>query len=756
VVTEVEGEYVLLGGGEVGFQAGPYDRTRALVIDPVLTYSSFLGGAADDAITAMALDAAGNIYVAGWTSSTDLPAVNARQTASGGGVDAFVAKLDPSGKNLIYATYLGGRYEDRASGIAVDSTGYAVVTGWTQSPTFPQANAVQSALRGSRDAFVAKLNAQGSALIFGTFLGGGGVDRGNAVAVDASGNIYVAGATSSVDFPVLAAFRASNRGQQDAFLVKLTPSGSFVYSTYLGGERDDSANAVAVDAAGNAYIGGGTNSPDFPVAGALQASNRGGQDGFIAKLAPSGSSLVYSTYLGGSAGITGFPEEVDGIAVDSGGNAYVAGVTSSADFPVVNPFQAAFGGYYDAFAARLNASGSALVYSTYLGGSSADSAAAIAIDGAGNAYIAGATLSVNFPVSSALQSRNSGVYNAFAAKLSASGGSLLFGTYLGGESSDAAKAVAVDSGGNFYLAGQTLSYNFPTVAPLQVSNPGGYGGFIANVRLANNSQPRVVSASPSSGAGQGGVFTFVYADADGYGSIDEAWFRFGTECSGYYSKASNALTLASGAGMCTLNASQSSAIGAGDTLTVKVSLTFLAAFSGDRALSLMANAEAGVLTSGWVAAGSWTVKMPARQTPRVIGVSPSGGSGSSQVFTFTYADGDGYALIDYTHFDIYGNGLECFGHYNRNANALYLMNDTGTQWLGPLPFGTSATIQNSRCVLNSSGSSVFGSSDTLTLKVSITFQPAFAGSKSIALMASAGGGSLSSDWRGAGSWIVGP
>lgn len=281
----------------------------------------------------MALDASGNIYVAGWTDSVDVPTQSAVQSSNRGGLEAFVAKLNPAGTALLYATYLGGMYSDRAAGVAVDLSGCAVVTGSTQSARFPTLNAFQGTLHGSSDAFVAKLNAAGNGLIFSTFLGGSGQESGNGVALDTAGNIYVTGSTGSGDFPKLNPYQSTNHGTQNAFLVKLSPTGSLIYGTYLGGSLTDSGNGVAVDSLGNAYITGGTTSLNFPVVGGVQTHNAGGQDAFVAKFNATGSSLVYSTYLGGSGGTTSQPETGIAIAADSAGNAYVTGTTSSIDFP---------------------------------------------------------------------------------------------------------------------------------------------------------------------------------------------------------------------------------------------------------------------------------------------------------------------------------------------------------------------------------------------------------------------------------------
>jgi len=479
----VEGSFRIWPDGTVGFRLGPYDRTQPLVIDPVLSYSTYLGGSNMDALTSIAIDNSGNAYVAGWTVSADLPTVNPVRSQNGGGVDAFVAKLGPGGNNLIYCTYLGGRGDDRAFGIAVDISGNAYVTGWTSSSAFPTASPLQSTLAGAKDAFVAKLNPAGNALVYSTYLGGANTDSGNAIAVDSAGNAYIAGGTYSMNFPVLSAYQTSIKGQQNAFITKLGPGGTLIYSTYLGGNGSDSAAGIAADASGNAYITGGTTSTNFPTAVPLRATSGGNQDAFITKLAPSGKTLIYSTYLGGTGGAAGSMEAGTGIAVDATGAAYVTGSTNSANFPVTaGVVQAAYlGGGSDAFVAKLNPAGNALVYSTYLGGSSVDYGGGIAVDFLGNAYVDGYTASSDFLSLRGFQAGNAGSYDTFVAKLNPAGAAVVWSTYLGGTGSDAGYALAADALGNAYVAGLTQSNDFPLLSPVQNFDGGSYGGFVSKV-----------------------------------------------------------------------------------------------------------------------------------------------------------------------------------------------------------------------------------------------------------------------------------
>ncbi len=493
----VRAAYRLLNELTVGFEIGDYDRNLPLVIDPLLAFSTYLDGSGLDSAKAVAVDASGNIYVTGQTDSLNFPAAGALQGQSGGGVDVFVAKLNPSGASLAYCTYLGGSWDDRGFAIATDGSGSAYVTGWTSSPNFPTTSGGrQRVLGGGRDAFIAKLNATGNALVFSTYLGGAGHDSAYGIGVDTSGSVYVAGDTYSTNFPAIGGFRTTNTGRQDAFIAKLRSDGSaLLWSTYLGGSGDDAAKALAVDSAGAVYVTGASDSPNFPVANAIQAASGGGQDAFVAKLSPDGTALAYSTYLGGSGGSVGSNELGTGIRVDAGGSAYVAGVTSSTNFPTASPLQAHFaGGTWDGFVVKFNPAGTALQYSTYLGGVGIDYPTGLAVDSTGAATVTGYTSSTDFPIVGAVQDRPAGGYDAFVAKLSPQGNGLLESTYFGGNDNDAANGVSLDPAGAIYIAGHTLSANFPLKNAFQPTPAGGTSAFLAKIAAV---APTAVYRAPS-------------------------------------------------------------------------------------------------------------------------------------------------------------------------------------------------------------------------------------------------------------------
>ena len=642
----VEGRYRLIDAHTAGFTLGDYDASQPLIIDPVVSYATYLGGSGMGAVNGVAVDASSNLYVTGWTEALDFPIHGALQASSGGGTDVFVAKLSANGSSLIYATYIGGMSADSAAAIAVDALGNAYVTGYTTSSNFPLVAPIGNTLRGGRDAFVFKLNGSGSQLIYSTYFGGGGWDQGTSIAVDAGGNAYVAGDTQSADLPVLGAAQSSFGGQTDAFVSKFTTAGALSSSTFLGGSGQEHAGAVAVDSSGNIYVGGGTSSTNFPLASATQGVNGGGQDAFLTKLKTGGSSFAFSTYLGGSG--TGFlPEQINAVAVDAAGNAYVAGVTNSTDFPVTSgAFRSIANGMQDAFAAKFSASG-ALSYSTYLGGTTSNWASGIAVDSGGNSYIAGNTTSVDFPVSSPVQPAFGGNYDAFILELNATGTALNFSTYYGGSGSDSANAIAVDGAGNIYAAGATASSDFPLQSALEPVNRGSAIGFVVSLApvLAAPATPSPaagaanISTSPTLSWVQSGATSFdVY-----FGTSTPPLYAATTSGSSY-----NPGTLIAGQTYYWMVVAKSGALTATSStwnFTVQsASCSFTIAPQSATAIAAGGAASAGVTTSGgcaWTASSTapWLSITGANSGtgPGVVNYSAAANTGSARSGTLTIA-----------------------------------------------------------------------------------------------------------------------
>ena len=492
----VDVRYRLTRGHTIGFDVGPYDSNAALVIDPlVLVSSSYLGGFGWDEPNDMALDTAGNAYVTGLTEGRGFPVTAGGElSASVSSVNAFVTKIDPSG-SLVYSTIFGGSSFENPFAIAVDASGAAVVAGGTGSADFPAIGGLQTGLRGPEDAFVVKLSPSGTSLVYSTLFGGSSHDEFTDLVVAASGEVYVAGTTMSVDLPVRNAMQPSfGGGTFDMFVVKLNADASEVlYATYLGGSRDESFPSLTVDSAGSAFIVGATRSLDFPTANALQpiyhAEVSAGfyPDAFVTKLTPNGSSLVYSTFLGGA-----YSDYAADVAVDGSGNAYVVGSTDSGDFPRVGGIpRTNYYAYPDAFVTKIDSTGSAIVFSTTLGGSSYDGAGRIALDASSNVWIAGGTSSADFPVKSPFQPAFAGGWDdGYVAKLSPQGSSLLAATYFGGSGRDYISGFAIDGAGSVIVAGVTSSPDLPTLNPFQAAlaatpdqqgSQSGQDGFLAKL-----------------------------------------------------------------------------------------------------------------------------------------------------------------------------------------------------------------------------------------------------------------------------------
>jgi hypothetical protein len=542
----VDGQFAMLSANTVGFRLGRYDHSKPLVIDPVLSYSTYLGGSISDVAYGIAVDSSGNAYVVGETLSTNFPVTSgAFQTvnkAAPEGWNEFITKLNPTGTALLYSTYLGGSAGELVgTGIAVDNSGDAYVTGTASSTDFPVTTGAYQTVNKGGNAFVTKLNATGTALVYSTFLGGSSLDEAFAIALDDSGDAYVTGEAESIDFPTTAgAFQTVNNDAPNgtteftlgnAFITKLNPTGTaLVYSTYLGGSGHagtgdgDYSTGIAVDGSGNAYVTGQTQSTDFPVTtGAFQTANGSpgiyGVNAFVTKLNATGSALVYSTYLGGSD-----QDYAHGIALDGSGDAYVTGSTTSSNYPVtagaLQPTNNALANYAEsAFVTEVNPAGTGLVYSTFLGGTGildpycgppqckavgqGDYGQAITVDDLGDAYVTGGAGSKDFPTTpGAFQTVNNlagyNYSNAFITVLNPGGSALLYSTYLGGSGADHGNGIALDGAGGVYVAGVASSTNFPTTTgAYQTTNGSNFIGTAFIAKLAIGIVPASIATTTS-------------------------------------------------------------------------------------------------------------------------------------------------------------------------------------------------------------------------------------------------------------------
>lgn len=538
--VEVAADYVLLGVNRAGFRLGPYDRSRPLVIDPAISYLTYVGGAESSVAGRSTVDAAGNVYLTGATGDGTWPATPGALLPNRGGftpANAFLTKMNAAGSSLIYSTFFGGGAGDLGVAVAVDRQGNAYVAGVTESfdfpttpgafrPTIPPFN-VSNFDRSN--CFVTKFNVAGSALVYSTYLYGKQREGCTAIAVDAQGAAYVTGGTDSTDFPTTegalqTTYRLGSEAQRyDVFITKLNPAGSGLeYSTFLGGSGNEIGTSIAIDAQGNAYVTGTTtSSQNFPLTQGAADTSYGGHggneqwtrwgDAFAVKLNPTGAQLVYSTYIGGNKDEMAFS-----IAVDAQGAAYIAGNTLSTDFATTpSAYSRVFKGTGgeplldagDAFVVKVNPDGRSFGYSTLLGGSQDDRALQIAVDAGGSAYVVGNTLSVDFPVTlDATQARNRTVANSparvkmgngFLAQLDAAGAKLVYSTYIGGTNDDWLNGVAVGADGAITVTGTAGSSDLAaTPGSYQTQAFGGLDplrplGDVFVARFGNQAQPAI-------------------------------------------------------------------------------------------------------------------------------------------------------------------------------------------------------------------------------------------------------------------------
>ncbi|MBI2388171.1 MAG: SBBP repeat-containing protein [Deltaproteobacteria bacterium] len=467
--------------GHVGFELDGWSGDVPVVIDPAVSWSSYLGGGGDEGTVAMTIDAAGNVLLAGSTKSGDFPATAGLDTSFGGGErDAFVTKVTASGAH-VWSTYLGGAGDDGANGIAVDGSGNVFVTGGTDSADFPATGGFDTTLN-LMDGFVTKLGSAGT-IAWSSYLGGSAPDYASSVAVDTGGNLFVVGATTSADFPSSGGFDTSlggSGGAYDAFITKISGAGAIAWSSYLGGSSHDFARGVAIDPSGDALVVGMVQSADFPTTGGFQTTYGGLSDAFVTKVS-SGGTLAWSSYLGGND-----IENGASVAIDASGAVLLVGQTRSGNFPSTGGFDTIWGGGScgpqrcdDAFVTKVSGAGT-LVWSSYLGGTGGDGATRVTTDGSGNVLVAGYAQSSDFPSKGGFDTTLGGASDAFLTKV-ASGGTLVWSSYLGGAGYDGANAIAFHPGGTLYVAGTTQSADFPTAGAFDATLGGPSDAFVAKL-----------------------------------------------------------------------------------------------------------------------------------------------------------------------------------------------------------------------------------------------------------------------------------
>jgi hypothetical protein len=482
----VEAGYVVSQNEKVvGFSIGEYDRSKALTIDPVVTFSTYLGGSAGsdffpiESGFALAVDPSGNIFVAGITPSGDFPTQSPAQPSSAGIYDAFITKYNPSGSALLYSSYFGGNDEDRIVSISLGPSNEIFASGFTLSTNFPLMTPLQTTLNGFNDAFIAKFSSTG-ALAYSTYLGGSSAEACLFIKNQGTDVVTFAGSTQSVDFPVFNAIQGNNAGGSDFFLGKLNmATNTLVFSTYFGGTFNDSMilSTAAVDDAGNIYIGGTSGSIDYPTTvGAFQTESGGSDEVVITKFNSLGNAIFYSTYIGGN-----LIDDADGLTIDSSGNAYVTGFTRSANYPVKNAVQPVLKDP-DSFVTKLNATGTDLVFSTYLGGLNLERGSAVATDAAGNCYVTGRSNSGDFPSKRALRPPR-GLDDVFVSKFNRDG-ALLFSTLLGGNFNDYGFAIIADNFNNAIVTGRATRNYLITPGALQPTMGGEADAFLTKINTS--------------------------------------------------------------------------------------------------------------------------------------------------------------------------------------------------------------------------------------------------------------------------------
>jgi hypothetical protein len=782
----VDVRYQLDRAGRMRFRVRGADPALPLNIDPVFDFSTYIGGSQADSIAAVALGPDGSIYLTGQSASTKLFGVSTGIPAGSGKV--LITRLAPGGVGVVYAALIGGSGSDQGTGIAVDASGAAYVTGNSDSSNFPTTSgAFQSAAAQDWNAFAVKLDASG-ALVYSAVLGGSGPDWGSAIAVDNAGHAVITGQTVSADYPVTAqAYQRLFAGSQDCFVTMLSADGtSLVFSTFLGGSDLDSCRAIALSPSGTITLAGSTRSSNFPVPGAFQAQTGGLLDGFVAQMNSTGSTLLSSSYLGGIG-----EDQISSLALDSSGYLYVAGTTSTqASFPGTGAgVVTQNGGGSNSFACRIAPSLVSLNWCSIVGGSGDDFVNAMALLPSGKIVVAGQTTSANLPVVNALQSIFQGSSDGWFAVLNSSGSPWETVSYTGGSATNAVNAAAAFQD-RILLAGSTTAQNLQvTSGALQPVSGGDGDGFLQEIAIGNGII--LNGLYPESGNGLAHNLSLVVTDPSGGPTIQTVQVNVSNPvstanaCVVTFTVASNTLSLTNDAGsasagsatvgsnnnlqnsQCSVSAGASTLSVAGNSVSLHLSLTYKPAFAylgagATKYVSVSAVDTQGKTLSAPQAA-TWTLSV--QQPPTVVSLSPVSGQGASATFALTVSDPAGANDLATVQF-LVGSSMSlanaCAVAYIAQQNQFALSSDAGTSYVGALTPGQASTVSNSQCTLGGAGSSVQLSGKNLVMTVSLQFNTAFSGlgggatKTTYALPLAASGMGPVAGMTAVGTWTVPP
>ncbi len=777
----IPSRYVSLEQSEWALELADYNPSLPLVIDPVLSYSSYHGGSQIDQANAVATDAANNLYIAGETWSVDLFTSLSVQAYKKSGKDAFILKLSPDAKTVLNATYFGGNGDDILTAIRVSGSD-VFIAGETSSGDLPgTAGRFQSTIGGGKDGFLSRIRLGSSPSVLGTtYLGGSGSDRVNALILDFAGNPYVAGYTASPNFPVRASFGLSvPGGGSDAFIARFRPDLSdLTWSGVYGGTGSDQAYGLALGSGNTVWFTGATSSSLLPMANPLQSVLLGSYDCFLAQVPDTGASLLYSSYLGGTSSDFCYAVVTDGV-----GNPIVTGSSASQNFPVTpGVFQPSRGGDYDNVVAKLDTGTNMLAFATYLGGLQSESPSSLYLDSDGAVCLAGNTLSSNFPTMGPVQPTLGSYVDGFLSCLNPNGTALLFSTFLGGADEDRVLGVVRRTDAWTVAVGLTQSANFPVTANARQPLPAGKGdAFITAIsRSGANVNPANISVTPSNGNTETAHLTYLLQDGNGfqdiryfYANIHNAVSTVGA-CYTRFDADLNTISLLSDNGaswvgsatmgeskllsnsQCVIDASRSSVWGHATRLSVKIHYSFQPGFGGAKSLLMYVQDRAGTI-AGWQLRGGWLVpQLAGNVQPSIDYFQPNSGVFPSTLFVLRAVDANGFGDLRDVHLLAndtlaYANG--CYVLYSQQSNQLKLLNDSTTQFLGPLTPGVSGSVQNASCILSAGYSSATKAGDALTLSVYLTFKDAAAGLNNVWTLVSDQSNAFLG-WRAQGSFTV--